>query len=169
MKLLDLREKNKDLQKLDTQEINKPVEKVSTDNVAIKDNSINEDNDGFIMVQTKRNRRVRPSTVGTGTENSHGFESGVVRTWLYLGRVKKSVDNEIVVKYIKTKLKDDEDVLCEEVNPLGFYKSFKVGVTSKHHEELYKPEFWPTGTIVRRFNFFRPAHDRKQAEWVTKS
>lgn len=110
-----------DIQKLGAQEINTPVAHVSTGKVATKSNNnvVDESDHGFIMVKNKRKRKVRPSIVGTDTENTLGFESGVGKTWLYLGRVKNSVDSEIVVKYIKTKLKDDEDILCEEVNQLG--------------------------------------------------
>lgn len=87
-----------------------------------------------------------------------GFKAAESNAWVYVGRVSSDTVAEDVVKYIKEKT-NEEKIICEDLKIIGRNKAFKVGINMNFKEQLYDPGFWPTGTLVRRFDFFR---DRQQ-------
>lgn len=112
-------------------------------------------------------RRKRQTIVGTGEINETAdFTAADSFVWMYVGRVKAGVTSENVMQYIKSKTSEDTVIHVEELKTLGANKSLKVGINSIFKEKVYDPSFWPTGTIIRRFEMklFRDRRDKYQ-QW----
>lgn len=124
--------------------------------VAAIETEVSDKNDGFTEVVYKKRRNKPETVIGTAaTEASNGFEAAERLTWLYLGRVKPTVTIEMVKNYIKAKCNTGEDPICEKINSVGRNLSFKIGMNAVFQEQLYRPDFWPKDTLIRRYTFFR--------------
>lgn len=108
-------------------------------------------NEDFQMVTYRKKKK--ETIIGTGKLNSDiEFQAAETNIWVYVGRVGPNVTEDHVIKYIKNKTKEDEKITCEELKTIGSNKAFKVGVSHIYKDQMYEPTFWPTGTIIRRFN-----------------
>lgn len=130
-----------------------------------------DDTDGFKLVQYKSARKTDSSgnnyrkqnygnkfniTVGTKLpdENS-AFKARPSKMWVYVGKVNEGVSKETVEKYIRDRcsISTASDLVVEELPTVGRSPSFRVGVDNKYYEQLKLPDFWPSGIIIRRYNF----------------
>lgn len=129
------------------------------------------DTDGFKLVQYKHAKRIDSSgnnyrkqsdrnrfniTVGTKTPDENSvFKARPSKMWIYVGKVNEGVKSETVKKYIKDKcsVANDGDLVVEELPTAGRSPAFRVGVDNKYYEQLKLPDFWPSGIIIRRYNF----------------
>lgn len=69
--------------------------------------------------------------------------------WVFLSRLAPEVSVEDLSKYLS-----DSNVIAECVElkaKHNTYKSFKIGVTSNLTSKVLDAEFWPSGTLVRKF------------------
>lgn len=106
----------------------------------------------------KLNKRRVPVIIGTATV-AEGSTSGLLgcekRAWIFINRVKKHVQENDVREYISNKSScRNETINVKEVpgHPEGL-KRFVIAVLLKFKEEMYCPEFWPSGVGIKRFNF----------------
>lgn len=126
------------------------------------------DSDGFQLVQhrsgkkrtsldqRKYNRNKFGITIGTkSTEQDATFRARPSKMWLYIGKVNEGVGQEVVEKYIKEKcpVSSTNDLIVKQLPTLGRSPSFQVGIDVRYYDKLKLAEFWPSGIVVRRYNF----------------
>lgn len=73
-----------------------------------------------------------------------------------------TVNSGMIQRYISKKLSLDEPVtglVVEQLKTVGHNNSFKVGVHAHYYDAMNNSEFWPSGVVIRRFNF------KKQQQW----
>lgn len=96
-------------------------------------------------------------------QSQASFGSVPKRTWLYVGRVAESVDEAQIENHLKMKFPEGQfQVESLEKNEHSTGKSFKVGANIELLEELYEPNIWPQGIIVKQFRFFRKPNRSRQ-------
>ena len=70
---------------------------------------------------------------------------------IFLGRVDKSVDKDVIVEYIK----ENFSIIVQNIENIRihseFYNAFKITVFSDEREKLFNAELWPEGLIVNKF------------------
>lgn len=138
-----------------------------------KRNSCDEgEEEGFRVVQRRKNRRPFKKRLGTGRNTCEDENTGFIgverKAWLYISRVRSHVTADMVKEYILKK-PDFENELVEvqemsQPNSRSQYKSFLVKAPLSKKDELYQPEFWPLNVGIKRFSFhlydkYRPAGD----------
>lgn len=82
------------------------------------------------------------------------------KIWLFISKVKNTIDPETVHTYILKHIPSASDTsvsvkLCNVKIPNPNHKSFMIGVDPEHKETVYKEDFWPNGVCFERFNFGR--------------
>lgn len=133
------------------------------------------DEDGFTVVQNRRRKNYNREnvfyknnkakfniTVGTGTVNLDStFKSQPKKMWIFVGKVGEGVKKETVEEYIRSKcsIKNLNELIVNELTTRGKSTSFQVGIDDKYYEDLKASDFWPSGIIIRRYNFWR---DRRE-------
>lgn len=118
--------------------------------------------DGYTLVTNKRAKKKATPRVTRGTAtDGDGFISRPSRMWVYVGRADESVTEAKVDEYIRKKceVSNTSDLVVKTLMTKGRSPSFQVGIHPRYYETLLKDEFWPSGILVRRFNF---RNDRKQ-------
>lgn len=123
---------------------------------AVHINSTN--NESFQTVRYKKPNRKQNVMRGTAiVPEGELFISVPRKMWLYIGKVNKGVTTDIVRAFIKTKaaINNDEYLVVEQLKTIGELNAFKIGVNVQFYDKLNSSEFWPDGTIFRRFNFKR--------------
>lgn len=128
------------------------------------------DREGFQTVRYRKGRRQKSVgeqssrqdktrfniTVGTrAIEENDLFRARPSKMWLYIGKINEGVVEETVEKYIRDKVPalKPSDLVVDKLPTVGRSPSFKVGIDNKHYDELKAADFWPSGIIVRRYNF----------------
>lgn len=119
----------------------------------------------FKVVQHKRQRKA--NTI-VGTAVSEVFRAAPKNIWLHIGHVEPSVTQDVICNYIKSKTGTKREVVCEKLETVGRFNSYKVGVDDRHYDELYKPDFWPTNITVRRYNIHFLRKRAEPQEWERK-
>ncbi|KAF9821777.1 hypothetical protein SFRURICE_001888 [Spodoptera frugiperda] len=110
------------------------------------------DEDGFIKVQKKKKKPTSRNQCGTGlTGPNMLLRPAVPTTLLYVSRLLHSTKVEDIVEYVKVKTNWTLRVVRLEPRQNTNFKSFVVRVPTQHLEKFLKAEFWPKGTIYRRF------------------
>ena len=98
-------------------------------------------------------RRRRSSNIVTGNKksNSDDFKSAERFVDVFIGRVEKSVNSEIISNYIS----DNFEIKCVGIEKLETktdqYNCFKVNVNIHDREKLFKPELWPEGIVIKKY------------------
>lgn len=94
-------------------------------------------------------RRMPKPIVGTGAQGN----IKVVRTKLvsvFATKFSPDLNAETLANYLKEKL--GRDVTCQRIVTVSNrYSSFKVCVECSEVAEMYNPELWPEGSVVRRY------------------
>lgn len=126
----------------------------------------------YMLVHSKRrNRHKKPVILGTAEigsdENAfEGRDASNKKAWLFVSRVKDTVTEEIVRKYIASKTNAAADELVVKQIPTNYQRKdsrcFQIGIRFDLKDLLYTPEFWPSGVAFRRYRFNLNAS--KQAE-----
>lgn len=112
----------------------------------------NQDNDQFIQVAHKKKKR---QTTIFGTRNdSRMLQAAERKIWLFVGRLNQGTKADDVLKYLKNSY-PNENFRCEPLETKGINSCFRLGANINLKSSLMDPEFWPTGTTVRRFLFRR--------------
>ena len=69
---------------------------------------------------------------------------------VFATRFSPDLDAETLSEYLKSKL--NRDVTCQKiVSVRSRFSSFKVTAECKDINEMYTPELWPEGALVRRY------------------
>lgn len=114
------------------------------------------DSDAAPFTVVKRYRGKQNKLVGSNTASaSSAFTGAERRLWLYVGRTSEGTAEQAVLGHMREKYPDDE-FTATKLAFKGKYPSFKVGAPLRLKEDLQNPDFWPSGVIVRRFNFKAP-------------
>lgn len=115
------------------------------------------DNDGYQIVENRRNSRYRKKlgTGGSAPDHAGGFAGGDRRVWLYLYRVKRSATEEVVAQYIKNKPGYERDKITVRELPTdeNRLKCFVVIAPIEKKDEMYNSSFWPNFVGIKRFDF----------------
>lgn len=84
------------------------------------------------------------------------FAAVTRRAWLYVGRATKNSTAEGLRNYLVSKC-PNQDFRVEKLDSREEAQtlSFKVGFDYDLLDKLNDSNFWPSGLLVRRFNFFR--------------
>lgn len=83
------------------------------------------------------------------------FKARPSKMWLYVGKADESVEETHVTDYIKKKcsITEDDHVIVKKLPLLGRSRAFQVGIEPTFYDMLNNADFWPSGVIIRRFNF----------------
>lgn len=92
--------------------------------------------------------------IGTGTRQTD-FTGASRRVWLYIYRVKRTATEETIKKYISSSngFENLEVTVKEIPTTENQLRRYVVTAPITKKEEIYKPEFWPCGVGVKRFDF----------------
>ena len=89
----------------------------------------------------------KPLVVGTG-EQGNIKEVSTELVSVLASKFDPDLDAETLAKYLKIKLA--RDVTCQRIVTVGNrFSSFKVCAECKEVAEMYNPEIWPEGSVVR--------------------
>ncbi|XP_054263812.1 uncharacterized protein LOC128987122 [Macrosteles quadrilineatus] len=126
--------------------------------------SFNDDDSTFTMVERKSRRSSRSSMAGKQTRRNFVIGSkdmnennelvGKRRAWLFLGRIRKHTSVDKTKEFLSTSF-PDIDFEVENLNSKGHCESFKLGTDFENLDKLMDSECWPRDVIVRRFFFSR--------------
>lgn len=126
-------------------------------------------NEPFKTVRYKNHNSNKKVMRGTAiVPEEELFKSVPSKMWLYIGKVNNGVTVDIIRAYIKKKatIDNDEYLVVEQLKTIGNLSAFKIGVNNQFYDKLNSSEFWPDGTIYRRFNFKRkPVQLSKSQNW----
>lgn len=108
--------------------------------------------EGFKIVNYSKKRRA-PRLVGSAAGGS--FAGAEKMLWKYVGRTSSGTTEHHILGQLK-KAFANENFVVSALDSKGNHPSFKVGAPWRLKEDLERPEFWPAGVVVRRFNFKKP-------------
>lgn len=114
----------------------------------------------FVQHKYKRNKKYNIGDAEVDKENELECFVGRAREkriWLFLSNVKDHVTEEMVVKYLESKTREDS-IFVKEIHTFRKRKDnkcFKVGISYDRKDEAYTSSFWPKGVTVCRFNFHK--------------
>ena len=111
-----------------------------------------------------RRRRLNETIRGAATWDDDNFSFAKQRVWFYVGGAKPTSTPEDVMKYLKKRFVSNEFVIEKLSRENMRTAAFKVGAVLALLGELNRPDTWPAGTMVRRFNFFRPRGGHQDGE-----
>ncbi len=101
------------------------------------------------IAATRQRRRGQVSVIGMGAVST----IKVVKTKLvsvFATRFSPDLDASTLSNYLKAKL--NRDVTCLKIdNTRSWFSSFKVTAECNDITEMYSPELWPDGALVRRY------------------
>lgn len=99
-------------------------------------------------------RRRETGVTGTG-DNLAPFSGAPKLAWIYVGRVSRNVEKDQIESHLKNHF-PNENFIIEKLPSRDDSRSssFRVGANMALVENLYSPENWPIGVVVRRFRFF---------------
>ena len=105
------------------------------------------------------------AVMGNGTSDNENLAAAKRRIWLHVSRVRSDVTVDKIQNYLSSKC-EHRNFIIEDISSTSpnSNKSFKVGADFELHDTLYSPDFWPSGIVVRRHNFFRrrkPVNDHQ--------
>lgn len=82
------------------------------------------------------------------------FEAPTPRLWLYVGRCRAGTTESQVINYLNKKIPHHTFEVVK-LKSQGINQSYRVAADMALREQLYDPSFWPTGVVVKKFNFPR--------------
>lgn len=109
------------------------------------------------LLRTQRSERKVGTKKGVSDLESSRPNEKDKKIWLFLSKVKNTVTEEVVKKYVVKNSQSAaamvEVKLCPSKKPNNTQKSFMLGVTPDLKEVVYGEDFWPAGVQYERFNF----------------
>lgn len=125
-----------------TTSVNSVIQDVNVENSSADDD--------FQVVTYKRKRQT--------TIRGHGQQSNILqcaesKVWIFLGRCTKGTSVVNVKTYLNETYPGNE-FQVDSLNSKGFYESFRIGADNALEGDMYNPEKWPRGAIIKRY-FFR--------------
>ncbi|XP_045468063.1 uncharacterized protein LOC123676292 isoform X3 [Harmonia axyridis] len=110
----------------------------------------------FVEVNRGRKRRFKnpEKNIGTGQQNK-GISGQERKVWLYIYRVNRNTTTNMIEDYILTKEGfDKQTIMVKEIpSEENSLKRFVLTAPIAKKDEMYKPEFWPSGVGIKRFSF----------------
>lgn len=105
----------------------------------------------------ERNRQIKKNIGVTGTcVDSSVFSAVPKRVWLYVGHVGVNVEESHIENHLKEKFPSKSFVIEKLPKRVTANTvSFKIGADLSLLDDIYRPENWPLGVVIRRFRFFR--------------
>lgn len=124
----------------------------------IKNNENGNNNYQLNANHTFTTRKAPVKNIGTGRETSEstrGFIGTKRRVWLYIYRVARTATAKMINEYLVNErgLQEDEVQVQEMPSESNNKKRFVVTGPMEKKDEMYKPEFWPEGVGIKRFDF----------------
>jgi hypothetical protein len=118
------------------------------------------------------NRRPRTRTnitiFGKSKDNA-GLEVAGRVAWIFVSRLKPTVEEETVKLHTKNLCGEGSEVYCEKLRTkYNTYSSFKVGCQSEYLDKLLNEEAWPEGVIVCKYIPNRASRSRARAFMETQ-
>lgn len=124
----------------------------------------------FQRVSYRKPRKHKKPNLGTaipmqeigGLEAIRPNNQGNKKLWLFLSRIKETVREEEVKKYVANKASITEDQFDAKTlktkSTRSDYKCFMIGVPMDLIDQVYDSGFWPSGIAFSRFDFKRGHH-----------
>lgn len=130
------------------------------------ENSRDEHEGENFQLVTHSRRRIKKN-IGTGQaagKDTNGFAGAERKVWIQLYRVKRHTESSNILEFIKGKANfGNMDIRVTEIpTEERRLKSFLVTAPISRMEEMYNPNFWPSGVGITRFNFRRHSEFLKQ-------
>lgn len=95
--------------------------------------------------------------ISSGENAFSGRDASNKKAWLFVSRVKDTVTEEIVRKYIASKTNAAaEELVVKQISTTYQRKDskcFQIGIKFGLKDLLYTQEFWPSGVAFRRYRF----------------
>lgn len=138
---------------------NEEAHRITTRQTSLLSTASDFNGEGYKLVQYRRRRKIPEKRLGTGevTEEQikSGFSGPEKKVWLYLYRARRVTTDKMIYDYLKEKpcLTNQEVCVRELPTEEKRLKCFVVTAPWKCKDELYKPEFWPVGIGIKRFDF----------------
>lgn len=102
-----------------------------------------------------KNRGQHQYIVGTADQiQTNDLQVAERKAWLYVGKVKQDTTHDALKNYMENKIPGHK-FDCEKLPNKGNHSSFKVSFNFDLLNDVMKPDFWPKGILVRKYNFFR--------------
>ncbi|XP_045468062.1 uncharacterized protein LOC123676292 isoform X2 [Harmonia axyridis] len=127
----------------------------------------------FVEVNRGRKRRFKnpEKNIGTGQQNK-GISGQERKVWLYIYRVNRNTTTNMIEDYILTKEGfDKQTIMVKEIpSEENSLKRFVLTAPIAKKDEMYKPEFWPSGVGIKRFSFSKHKEFTQQGKdfFITK-
>lgn len=126
-------------------------------NIGTGNNVADSDSSQFITYRERKSRRQsnKGKTIGTGKTSE--FTGPEKKVWIYLYRINRTATEEKIKEYIKnTEGFENDNITVKEIPTAeNALRRYVITAPFNKKENLYKPEFWPTGVGVKRFDFAR--------------
>ncbi|KAK9882869.1 hypothetical protein WA026_023623 [Henosepilachna vigintioctopunctata] len=119
------------------------------------DSTSHHDPNKISKYRTQKNKR--QTTGSAPMKDGDIFRTKSRKIWLFVGRVELKVRELDILNYIKEKcnISNESEITVEKLSFEERSVSFRVGVQFKHSEQVNSGDFWPEGSVIRRFNFGR--------------
>ena len=102
---------------------------------------------------TAGRRNAKTIIRGTRSTEESSLQSG--ETWLFVGGLHHSTQEEALINYIKRNGIEGE-IQCERLDTRGRNRAFKAGIPLSDISSVKTPDFLPQGVTVKRHSFRRP-------------
>lgn len=129
-----------------------------SDKLKVNEDDKSKSNETNLKREKRSGERNEKSVTGTSTGSST-FLCAQRRAWMYVGRVGEKVQESEIEQHLNEKFPDEEFSIekLSKRDIMSNSSSFKIGASLSLVDELYKPQNWPAGVVVKRFRFFRGA------------
>lgn len=104
-----------------------------------------------------RKSNSRKGTICTGLSAPKHEKSPIIgvqrKRWLYLGKIAGDTSEDAILEYL-CHISGHEEIVVKKLNTLGLNSAFSIGAPNDEiYNVLNDKDFWPTGTLLRPFNF----------------
>lgn len=131
------------------------------ENVDNNRNGYNNEQNFYAARRTDKRYKQKPKSkivFGSGSLNStkSGFSAVVRKTWIYVGRASPGTSEDNMRALLAEKF-PKRDFIIEKLPKWkdGTTESFKVGVDIDLVDDIFNSENWPSGTLIKKYKFFR--------------
>lgn len=146
---------------------------INSDILAESSDNLHKNEEPFQPITYKRKTKNKEPKVRGVAEISkddeiNGFlgrEISEKKIWLFVGKVKDHVTEDLVKKYLQKKTNPENNIYVREIDTykkIKDNKCFKVGINYDLKDEAYTSSFWPRGVAVHRFDF------RKEEKYINR-
>lgn len=131
-------------------------------NPTLSKNETSQKEEDPFQIVTYRKKRKEPKVQGEADigkddeiNSFMGRDVPEKKIWLFIGKVKDHVTEEMVTKYLQNKV-GERYISVKEIDTYKKIKDnrcFKIGMSYDLKEEAYTSSFWPRGVVVYRYDF----------------